>query len=281
MTHHLLRAAACAALLLSLLNFTAPSFADDAPLAFLDSAAATLACDGIGDGTWNGCRGTGCSVCAEKLTGYDCYFDNHPECILNSTCNGFFFDCDAACPPPTEADRCPTTCDGIGDGTWNGCRGTGCSVCAEKLAGYDCYFDNHPECILNSNCQGLFFDCDAACPPPTEADRCTGGTDADGDAIADGFEQTLIGRFAPVVRLYPTDPHRPSSAEWYLQRTHMRFHHSGCSDDQILNKGQVTSNNVTAQVHRNKSGWPWCSHSGSLEYSDLRNAPNRFFLQIP
>jgi len=172
-------------------------------------------------------------------------------------------------------------CDGIGDGTWNGCRGTGCSVCAEKLAGYDCYFQNHPDCILNSTCQGLFYDCDAACPAPTAADVCAQTGDGDGDSIADSFEQTLIGRFAPVVRLYPTDPHRPSSAEWYMQRTHMRFHHSGCSDDQILNKGQITSGNITTQAHRNKSGWPFCSHSGSWEYSDLRSAPSRFFLQIP
>ncbi len=133
-----------------------------------------LVCDGIGDGIWDGCRGTGCSVCAEKLVGYDCYFENHPVCILNTTCEGRFFSCDQACPPPTEADRCSSgeICDGIGDGIWDGCRGTGCSVCAEKLVGYDCYFENHPECILNTTCEGRFFSCDQACPPPTEADRC-------------------------------------------------------------------------------------------------------------
>lgn len=79
--------------------------------------AAAGACDGIGDGIWNGCRGTGCHVCTEKLTGYDCYFLNHPDCVLNTTCAGQFYSCDAACPPPTPADRCATTtCDGIGDG---------------------------------------------------------------------------------------------------------------------------------------------------------------------
>lgn len=45
-------------------------------------------------------------------------------------------------------------------------------------------------------------------------------------------------RFAPVVRLYPSDEYRPSSAEWYLQRTHMRFHHSDCSDCQIPQQGR-------------------------------------------
>ncbi len=127
-------------------------------------------CDGIGDDTWNGCRANGCAVCEEKLVGYDCYFENHPQCVLNTTCAGRFFDCDAACPEPTEADRC--VCDGIGDGTWDGCRGNGCAVCAEKVVPYDCYFENHPDCVLNETCAGWFFDCDRACPPPSEYDFC-------------------------------------------------------------------------------------------------------------
>lgn len=187
----------------------------------------------------------------------------------------------AAQEPLADLGLAAGPCDGIGDGTWNGCRGTGCHVCQEQLAGYDCYFQNHPGCILNTTCAGQFYDCDAACPAPTAADRCTDGTDVDGDGIADAWETTLMQRFAPVVRLYPSDEYRPSSAEWYLQRTHMRFHHSDCSDCQILNKGAVTTFNVTTQSHRNKSGWPWCSHSGSWQYSDLRTAPSRFFLQIP
>ena len=130
-------------------------------------------CDGIGDGTWNGCRGNGCAVCEEKVAGYDCYFDNHPGCVLNTTCAGWFFDCDRACPEPTVYDYC-LICDGIGDNTWNGCRGNGCAVCAEKLVGYDCYFENHPQCVLNTTCAGWFFDCDRACPEPTAADECPG-----------------------------------------------------------------------------------------------------------
>jgi len=240
---------------------------------------AAASCDGLGDGTWNGCRGNGCAVCQEKLTGYGCYFQNHPGCVLNTTCAGQFFDCDAACPPPTAADSC--VCDGIGDGIWNGCRGNGCAVCQEKLAGYDCYFRNHPGCTLNTTCAGQFFSCDRACPAPVESDRCSPGVDADRDGIADSYEDQLLRRFAPVVRLHPTDENRPSSAEWYLQRTQMRFHHSDCSDCQILNKGQVTTANASLQSHLNKSGWPSCSHSGPLEYSDMRSSPSRFFLQIP
>ncbi len=129
-----------------------------------------LVCDGSGDGTWNGCRGNGCAVCEEQLGGYDCYFVNHPQCDLNTTCAGQFYDCDAACPEPTAADVC--VCDGSGDGTWDGCRGNGCAVCEEMLEGFECYFERHPLCVLNTTCAGQFYDCDAACPAPTEADRC-------------------------------------------------------------------------------------------------------------
>ncbi|HYG64291.1 MAG TPA: Vps62-related protein [Thermoanaerobaculia bacterium] len=179
-------------------------------------------------------------------------------------------------PSPAAAQ----TCDGIGDGTWNGCRGTGCQVCPEKVAGYDCYFINHPECVQNTSCGGLFYDCDAACPPPTEADIC-GNTNGDGDSMSDALEDELLWRFAPVVRLHPNDSYRPSSADWYMARTHMRFHHTGCGDDQILNKGQITTNNIDLQAHQNKNGWPGCSHNSTWQYSDMRTPNSRFFLQIP
>jgi hypothetical protein len=104
--------------------------------------------------------------------------------------------------------------------------------------------------------------------------------DNDGDGLQEDFEATLMQRFAPVVRLQPDDVFRPSSVDWYLQRTHMRFHHSGCSDDQILGKGGVDPWNISAQSHRNKSGI-FCSHSGTTEFSDLRTEKSRFFLQIP
>ncbi len=172
------------------------------------------------------------------------------------------------------------TCDGSGDGTWNGCRGTGCHVCSEKISAYGCYFLNHPACIQNTTCAGQFFDCDAGCPPPTEADLC-GATSKDGDTLSDVLEDQLVWRFAPVVRLHPSDSYRPSSADWYMARTQMRFDHSGCSDDQILNKGQVTTYNIDLQAHQNKNGWPGCGHNSSVQYSDMRTPNSRFFLQIP
>jgi hypothetical protein len=62
-------------------------------------------CNGT-PGQWAGCRGNGCAVCAEKLTNYPCYFQNHPSCVRNDTCAGQFYTCNAACPAPTAADAC-------------------------------------------------------------------------------------------------------------------------------------------------------------------------------
>ena len=187
----------------------------------LTSATAAFgACDGIGDGIWNGCRGTGCHVCQEKVSAYGCYFQRHTGCVVNTTCANQFYSCDAACPPPVEADKCGgTVCDGIGDGIWNGCRGTGCHVCQEKLAGYNCYIQNHPDCVLNTTCGNAFFSCDAACPPPTSADICNGctadfcsschrpqaGLDGDADGVPDQLEYDLVHNFFPRIWLQGFD----------------------------------------------------------------------------
>ncbi len=126
-------------------------------------------CDGT-PGQWDGCRGTGCFVCSEKLTDFPRYFTNHPGCVKNDTCAGQFFTCNAACPAPADADRDPAVCNGT-QGQWDGCRGTGCSVCSEKLADFPRYFANHPSCLKNDTCAGQFFTCNAACPAPADADR--------------------------------------------------------------------------------------------------------------
>jgi hypothetical protein len=62
-------------------------------------------------------------------------------------------------------------CDGT-SGQWNGCRGTGCHVCSELVASYPCYFQNHPKCISNGTCGGLYYTCNKDCPAPTAADQC-------------------------------------------------------------------------------------------------------------
>jgi hypothetical protein len=62
-------------------------------------------------------------------------------------------------------------CDGT-SGQWSGCRGTGCHVCSELVASYPCYFQNHPKCISNGTCGGLYYTCNKDCPAPTVADQC-------------------------------------------------------------------------------------------------------------
>lgn len=123
-------------------------------------------CNGT-SGTWQGCRGTGCSVCSELVDDYQLYFKNHPSCAPNDNCGGLYFTCNEDCPAPTSADRCDGT-----PGTWQGCRGTGCFVCEELVEDYPCYFRNHPYCEPNDNCGGLYFTCNQNCPAPTQADKC-------------------------------------------------------------------------------------------------------------
>ncbi|MCP3138923.1 hypothetical protein [Pyxidicoccus xibeiensis] len=136
-----------------------------------DGAVSAMACNGTA-GEWHGCRGTGCSVCSELVKDFPYYFQNHPSCQRNTICYGQYFQCNSACPPPTEADRTyPAACNGTA-GQWNGCRGTGCSVCEELVKDYPCYFTNHPGCAENPICYGQYFQCNSKCPAPTQADRC-------------------------------------------------------------------------------------------------------------
>jgi hypothetical protein len=128
-------------------------------------AAAQTSCNGT-SGQWSGCRGNGCNVCLEKVQDYPLYYHNHPACAINYICGGQYFTCNSNCPAPTTADQCNGT-----PGQWSGCRGNGCHVCEELVAGYPRYFINHPACTRNFTCDGQYFTCNAHCPAPTEADR--------------------------------------------------------------------------------------------------------------
>ncbi|MEA2699573.1 MAG: hypothetical protein QOI66_3844 [Myxococcales bacterium] len=96
-------------------------------------------------GQWNACRGDGCSVCSESLTNHPFYFHHHPSCHRNDLCGDQLFTCNDSCPAPTDKEKSPPagTCNGT-SGQWAGCRGNGCSVCAEKLTAFPNYFKNHP-----------------------------------------------------------------------------------------------------------------------------------------
>ena len=61
-------------------------------------------------------------------------------------------------------------CNGT-SGQWQGCRGNGCFVCSDLLADFPLYLQNHPDCISNDTCDGLYFTCNEKCPHPTDDDR--------------------------------------------------------------------------------------------------------------
>jgi hypothetical protein len=56
---------------------------------------------------WSACYNGGCNVCVETAADYPYYFDWHPCCQGNTTCNSNLpgLKCNARCPLPTEHDK--------------------------------------------------------------------------------------------------------------------------------------------------------------------------------
>lgn len=117
----------------------------------------------------------------------------------------------------------------------------------------------------------------------TNTPGCATPTDGDCDGIADATESYLAEKFAPIFRHDSGETNFPSSAEWYLARTHMRFHHDGgCSDDQLYNLGCVTASRLCGVKHKVKSGTFSCNHTSTYRSSSLfYSSGDKFFLQIP
>lgn len=130
---------------------------------------------------WVGCGGPNNGVCSELIQDYPYYLSNRQnKCAASSApCASNSL---ATCPTPCLApmlsdtiDSMSTSCDGK-TGTWtNGCRGSGCTACVEKLVNYPNYFNNHRNCKPSCTCgdDGVtdFYPCSNNCPPPTDADR--------------------------------------------------------------------------------------------------------------
>jgi len=95
---------------------------------------------------------------------------------------------------------------------------------------------------------------DRAVEPCTSATNCP-QTDVDLDGVPDMWEDVLAVKYAPEVRLPPSneDWTRPSSVDWYLARAHLRFEHDNCSDCPIMSVGSVTQQNLWKQTHRWKT----------------------------
>lgn len=106
-------------------------------------------CEGVA-GQWSGCRGTGCSVCAELVANYPCYFQNHPNCSSNSACGGLYFTCSDACPAPTQADTCNNFCE-VTASCAN--AGGGSAYCSSNNG--DCFAID--DCY--ASCDGFYYYC--------------------------------------------------------------------------------------------------------------------------
>lgn len=106
--------------------------------------------------------------------------------------------------------------------------------------------------------------------------------DGDVDGVDDGLENCLLQRHAPVLYLpLDLDWTRPSSVDWYLARTHLRFHHDGCPDCSILALGSVTQTSLLNRSHGEKN---WlCAHTSTLRSSSSGEwvENETFFLQPP
>jgi len=118
------------------------------------------------DHGWLGCSPSGCTICSEQVVGFPLYFENHERCEPTDDCHKQYSTCSSDCPQPDEADQCDGT-----EGQWQGCRGSGCWVCAELVKDYPKYFDRHRNCIRNDGCEGVFYPCSKACPAPEAADK--------------------------------------------------------------------------------------------------------------
>ncbi|MCF6288957.1 MAG: Vps62-related protein [Proteobacteria bacterium] len=106
--------------------------------------------------------------------------------------------------------------------------------------------------------------------------------DNDKDGIADNLEMALANKFAPILRLPPSnkDWTRPANVDWYLQRAQLRYENKGACfrDDKIFKVGQVNQVNLARQFHRDKSlSWGKCKNKGTKRYS---KSSTRFFLQL-
>jgi hypothetical protein len=117
------------------------------------------------DHGWLGCGGAPCSICADLVSDYLLYFAHHRRCSPVGDCRGKYAMCSSDCPQPSSADVCNGT-----SGQWDGCRGSGCTVCVEKVSAYPKYFERHPSCKPNPGCGNTYFTCNAACPEPSSAD---------------------------------------------------------------------------------------------------------------
>jgi len=110
--------------------------------------------------------------------------------------------------------------------------------------------------------------------------------DADNDGIYDDIEFIAAKLYAPVVYLHEEEKYKPSTINWYLDKTHLRFSHQGFSickkDHQILENGQLDAFNLINQFHEKYIlEFTGCKHKETQYSNGDFDSDHHFFLQIP
>ena len=98
-------------------------------------------------------------------------------------------------------------------------------------------------------------------------------TDADRSGFDDTWEFNLAKKFAPKVYLHSCENNFPSSIEWYLARTRVRFHHAVLKDHGYSDPVNTIAN-LLAPTHDDDSadaadrGWNFGVNDFFLEVKD-------------
>lgn len=118
---------------------------------------------------------------------------------------------------------------------------------------------------------------------PPQDPNTTSDVDQDQDGIPDSFEDELILRFAPVVKLHIEDVYQPASVDWYLtQGTTLRFNRKkNCPDHEHIAPYQIgTVRNLLGRVdYQTKYYWPFCNDE-DWQTSGPWDRDTDFFIQI-
>jgi hypothetical protein len=107
---------------------------------------------------------------------------------------------------------------------------------------------------------------------PTTTAVQSSPNDIDNDGITDSVEDELIRKFAPVVKLHPSEQYLPAETSWYIMRIKMSFDVRLGPDPQLLKKGEVSIGSLLNQTyHEQTSGLSTTATNFFLEQTDINN----------
>jgi hypothetical protein len=112
----------------------------------------------------------------------------------------------------------------------------------------------------------------------------TWNRDDDLDDIDDGHEECALLWNAPILH-FTEERHNPTSVEWYIRHTNLRFDHGGGCDDCAIKDHPLTQADLTGFKHKKKSLPKNLGTCGHIERwvqtdDDHADSDNRFFLWV-